>query len=485
MDDQGVYAALVQRGMTRRSFLKFSSAMAAALALPASYAPRIAKAVETAPRLPVIWIRAQTCGGNTEAALRSYDPTVSTLLLDTLSIEYHESLLATAGGGAAMSLTSAMERYPDGYVAIVEGAIPKDPNAGYCLVGGRPVADIVREVSDGALATIAVGSCAFDGGIAAADGTLTDSSGIRGVVSGGPLITLPGCPMNVVNLTSVIVHYLTFRAWPATDPMGRPLSAYGNLVHNQCERRPHFEFGEFVLSWGDEGAQRGWCLYKVGCKGPETMANCPTVRYGEKVSWNVRAGAGCMGCVMPNFWDAMGPVYTRLPSPVPFLPNLTVDMVGAAMVGGIAVVAGAHAVGMSGRYKRRGPDRATGGCDGCGLHNRRCSRRTDCSGRRGSTGGSDRTDSSDRTGRPGGTGRPAAPTEPIAPRSPSRTVPLTPALTPSPGRGSADMTRVVIDPVTRVGGQLRVEAEVTGGAVADGVGVVDHVPWHRDRPRRA
>jgi len=354
MDDLGLYAALIRRGMTRRSFLKFSTAMAAALAMPAAYAPRIARAVETAPRLPVIWIRAQSCGGNTEAMLRSHEPTVSTLLLDTLSLEYHESLLATAGGAAGLSLASAMDRYPGGYVAVIEGALPANPSGGSCLVGGRPVEDVVREVSDGALATIAVGSCAFDGGISAADGTLTDSKGVRDAVGSGPLIMLPGCPLNVVNLSAVIVHYLTFKEWPARDPMNRPLSIYGGLIHNQCERRPHFEFGEFALAWGDEGAQRGWCLYKLGCKGPEVMANCPTVRYGDGVSWNVRAGAGCMGCVMPNFWDAMGPVYKRLPAPVPIVPGVTVDMLGVGMVAAVGAVAGAHAVGMGIRYKRRG-----------------------------------------------------------------------------------------------------------------------------------
>jgi hydrogenase small subunit len=353
MDDQGLYAALLGRGMTRRSFLKFSSAMAAALALPASYAPRIARAVEAAPRLPVIWVRGQTCGGNTESLLRASDPSVSAMLLETLSIEYHESLLATAGAGTELARTAAMERYPNGYIAVIEGAIPEGAGGAYCLVGGRPVRDVAREVSDGALATIAVGACAFDGGISAANNGQTDAKGIRGVVGDGKLITLPGCPMNVVNLTAVIVHYITFHEWPALDPMGRPLSVYGNLIHNQCERRPHFEFGEFALSWGDEGAQRGWCLYKLGCKGPEAMGNCPTVRYGEGVSWNIRAGHGCVGCVMPDFWDQMGPAYKRLPPPLPFFPNITTDMVGAAMVAGIGAVAGVHAVGMGVRYKRR------------------------------------------------------------------------------------------------------------------------------------
>jgi hydrogenase small subunit len=353
MREDGLYAALVRRGMSRRSFLQFSTAMAAALALPATYAPRIAAAVTSAPRLPVIWIRAQGCGGNTEALTRASDPSIATLMLETLSMEYHDAFLASAGASADQVRTNAMARYPNGYFAVVEGAIPTGAGGAYCLVGGRPVEDVVREVCDGALATLAVGSCAFDGGAAGASGGRTGAGGVRSLVGNGKLMTLPGCPLNAENLVATIVHYLTFNELPPADPRGRPLFAYGDLVHNKCERRPFFEFGEFALAWGDEGAQKGWCLYKVGCKGPETMANCPTVRYGEGVSWNVRAGHGCVGCTMPDFWDAMGPAYDRLPPVIPFLPNITVDQIGVAMVAGIGAVAGAHAVGMGVRFKRR------------------------------------------------------------------------------------------------------------------------------------
>jgi hydrogenase small subunit len=350
MDDGGLYAALVQRGMSRRSFLQFTAAMAAALALPASYAPQIAAAVEAAPRLPVIWLRAQTCGGNTEATLRTIDPTVTELFLDTVSIDYHDSLLAVAGADAGQTLADAMKRHPNGYVLVVEGAIPK---AGFCIVNGRNVEDVVREAAAGALAVIAAGSCAFDGGISSAHNNQTDGKGIKDLVGSAKYIALPGCPMNVVNLVSVLVHYLTFREWPPADLLDRPLSAYGNLIHNACERRPHFEFGEFALAWGDEGAQRGWCLYKLGCKGPETMGNCPEVRYGGGVSWNVRAGEGCIGCMTPSFWNQMGPAYKRLPAPVPFLPDLTADKVGAVLIGGMAGVIVVHGTGMTMRFKRR------------------------------------------------------------------------------------------------------------------------------------
>ncbi len=353
MQDDGLYAALVRRGMTRRSFLQFSAAMAAALALPAAYAPRIAAAVEASKRLPVVWIRGQACGGDTEALLRSASPDTVALFLDVLDIRYHDAFLGVSGGDAQLALTSAMDLFPNGYLAVVEGSVPDRASGGYCLLGGRPAADVVRDVAAGAVATIAVGSCACDGGAPAAGDNSTQARGVKGLVGGTPYMALPGCPVNPVNLASVLVHYITFNQLPPADLAGRPLSAYGDLIHNQCERRPHFEFGEFALEWGDEGAQKGWCLYKLGCKGPETMGNCPTVRYGEQVSWNVHAGHGCVGCMTPSFWNEMGPAYRRLPSPVPFLPNLTVDMVGGALLGGIAGVTGVHAVGMGARFKRR------------------------------------------------------------------------------------------------------------------------------------
>jgi len=340
--EDGLYAALIRRGMTRRAFLKFGAAMAAALALPATYAPRITAAIERAPRLPVIWLRGQACGGETEAFLAAAGPTVSELLLDLLAVDYHEALMSSWGDAASAARTSLAERYPDGYLAVVEGAIPTAEEGMACTIGGRPFRDIVREVCDGARVTIALGACAFDGGAPASNGGRTASVGVADVASKARLVSLPGCPVNVENLTATIAHYLTFDEPPVTDARHRPLFAYGGLIHNQCERRAHYEFGEFVLAWGDEGAQKGWCLYKMGCKGPEVFANCAAVQYASGTSWNIKAGHGCIGCTMPGFWDTMGPAHARLPATLPFAPNITADQIGLALVGGVAVVTAAH-----------------------------------------------------------------------------------------------------------------------------------------------
>ncbi len=360
--DRGLAALLAERGVSRRAFLKFSATMAGVLALPPSYAPKIAAALETAPRVPVIWREGQDCAGNTEGFLRASHPTVAELVLDILSVDYHETIMAASGAAAEESMLATMERYPNAYILVVEGAIPRADGGIYCTIGGRTFESIVRDVADGALVTITVGTCAFDGGLPAAAGGVTGAVGVNQLVAGPRIINLPGCPMNVQNLTATIVHYLTFKQWPATDAHGRPLFAYGQLIHDQCERRAHFEQGEYVVAWGDEGHRKGWCLYKMGCKGPETFANCPTARFNDRTSWPVKAGHGCIGCTMPTFWDQMSPFYRRLPTPPPFASEVTADQVGIAFVGAIAGLAAIHGTASYVRKRRESRaerDRAT------------------------------------------------------------------------------------------------------------------------------
>ena len=344
--------AFANRRISRRAFLRFCGAMTALLALPKTFEPRVAAAVSNAGRVPLVWLRGQGCGGNSEAFLRSANPGIAELLLGSLSVDYLETLMASSGSAAEDARDAVRKQFPGGYIAVVEGAVSTGSDGIYHTVGGRAFSDVVKEVCDGARATIAVGSCAFDGGLARADGATTDSTGVVQVIANPKFVALPGCPMNVANLAATIVHYLTFESLPATDSRGRPLFAYGALLHNLCERRPHFEFGEFVRDWGDEGAQKGWCLYKMGCKGPEVFANCATVRYDEGTTWPVQAGHGCIGCVMPDFWDSMGTAYDRLPGWVPFNPEITADDAGVVLVGGIGAVASMHGVASIVRSKR-------------------------------------------------------------------------------------------------------------------------------------
>ncbi len=340
---------LARRGVSRREFLKFCTIMAGVLALPVEKASHIMAALEGAKRPPVVWLEFQDCAGCTESFLRASRPTVAEIVLDILSVDYHETIMAAAGKQAEEAKKATIEA--GGHIVIVEGSIPLKDNGLYCCIGGHTAKDILFEAVEKAAAVIAVGSCAAFGGLPAAGPNPTDAVGVRDLVKNVPVINLPGCPVNVVNLTATVVHYLTFNALPALDSLGRPLFAYGKRIHDNCERRPHFDAGQFVEEWGDEGHRLGWCLYKMGCKGPETYHNCPTVRWNEGTSWPVMAGHGCIGCAEPAFWDKMTPFYERLPEVPGFGVEATVDKIGLGLTAAAAVGVAAHAIGSAVRKK--------------------------------------------------------------------------------------------------------------------------------------
>lgn len=347
-----LFDALAKRGVSRRNFMKFCTAMAATLALPPSFVPKIAEALEKARKPSVVWLEFQACTGDTESLLRASKPTVAELVLDIISYDYHETVMAPAGRQAEKSLEDVVKNEKGKYIAIMEGSIPGGDGGVYCCIGGRSALDIAREVGKNAAATIAVGNCAWDGGWPAAQPNPTGAMGVKDAVPGIPLVNLPGCPMNVENLTAVIVHFLTFGTLPVTDGMGRPLFAYGKRIHDNCERRAHFDAGQFVRQWGDEGHRQGWCLYEMGCKGPDTFHNCPTVRWNEGTNWPVGSGHGCIGCAAPRFWDAMTPFYRRLPSVPGFGVESTADRIGAGLAIATAAGIAAHGVVRAVRGKK-------------------------------------------------------------------------------------------------------------------------------------
>lgn len=296
-----VRVAAKEKGVSRRDFLKFCSMMAGTLALPSSLTSRIVSTLESPKRTPVIWLEFQDCAGCTESFLRSSRPTAAEVVLDILSVDYHETIMAASGfqAEAAMQQTIAA----GGYLLVVEGSIPTAEDGVYCCIGGRTAIDILEEAAAGALAVIAVGTCATFGGIPKADPNPTGAVSVMDLVTETAVLNLPGCPYNAVNLTATVVHFLTFGELPAMDDLHRPLFAYGALIHDNCERRGHFDAGEFVKDWGDAGHRNGWCLYEMGCKGPVTYHNCPAVRWNDGASWPIGAGHGCIGCSEPDFWE--------------------------------------------------------------------------------------------------------------------------------------------------------------------------------------
>jgi len=253
--------------------------------------------VEKAKRPPVIWLHFQECTGCSESLLRAEHPTLEKLILDVISLDYHETLMAAAGHQAEAARKASMQANKGKYILVVEGAIPVRDGGIYCKVGGRKAIDLVRECAADAAAVIAIGSCASWGGMPSTDPNPTGSSSV-GEVLGKAVVTIPGCPPNPYNFLATAVHFLTFGKLPEVDALGRPKFAYGRLVHENCERRAHFDAGRFAMEFGDTGHRQGYCLYKLGCKGPETYANCPTIGFGDvgEGNWPVGCGHPCIGC---------------------------------------------------------------------------------------------------------------------------------------------------------------------------------------------
>ena len=343
---------LEERGISRRDFLGFCASMAAIIGLPDGATEAIAAAVEGEPRPILVWLEFQDCAGNTESFLRASHPTVADLILDSISLNYHETLMAAAGSQAESALEQTVSANKGKYIALVEGSIPTGADGAYCTIGGKAALDIARAVCGGAAATIAVGTCAAFGGIPAAAPNPTGALSVADAVPGvRNLINMSACPANAENITALIVYYMTLKRWPPLDQYRRPLFAYGKTIHDNCERRAHFDAGQYVEAWGDEAHRHGYCLYKMGCKGPATSQNCPVVKWNEGTNWPIGCGHPCVGCAEPNFWDTMTPFYERLPNVVGFDVNRWIDPVGLGLTGLVAAAAALHGIGEVVRHR--------------------------------------------------------------------------------------------------------------------------------------
>lgn len=309
---------LEEYGIDRREFLKYCSLVAVALGLGPTAAPKIAKALtEPQGKKPVVvYLHNAECTGCTEALIRTTDPYLDALIFDAISLEYQETVMAAAGHQAEDALHAAINN-PDGFIAIIEGAIPTKDGGIYGKVGNRTMLDINAEVVKKATAVISYGTCAAFGGIQSAKPNPTGAKGILDCFKGqkgfegveNRIVNIPGCPPNPINLVASIVYYLTHNGtFPELDGLNRPIPFFGKSVHEQCERRHHFQASEFAPSFDSEEARKGWCLYYLGCKGPQTYNNCPAMKFNG-TNWPVQAGHPCIGCSEPDFWDHMAPFY--------------------------------------------------------------------------------------------------------------------------------------------------------------------------------
>jgi hydrogenase small subunit len=334
--------------VSRRSFMKFCATTASMMALPPAMIPGIARALENARRPSVIWLSFQECTGCTESLTRAHTTTIESLIFDFISLDYHHTLQAASGHAAEAAREAAMEENYGNYLLVVDGSIPLD-NPGYSTIAGISNLDMLTESAKGAAALIAVGTCATYGGIPHARPNPTGAVAVQDIITDKPVINVPGCPPIPVVITGVLAHYLTFGAIPELDHIGRPRAFYGQSIHDRCYRRPFYDKGQFAETFDDEGARRGWCLFKLGCKGPTTYNACATTKWNNGTSFPIEAGHPCIGCSEPDFWDGGG-FYRALSLPTENISRTAVyAAAGAAAAGAV--------IGAMNRGKKKASDR--------------------------------------------------------------------------------------------------------------------------------
>ncbi len=348
-------ASLFGTTFSRRDFMKAITTVTAVMGLPAAMVPKVAEAAESDNRPPVIWLHFQECTGCSESLLRSSHPDIANLILEVISLEYHETLMPGSGAQAEKALHDAIEKYAGQYILVCEGAVPLAKDGIYCKVGGIKAKDSLEQAAKNAFAVISIGTCATLGGVQAADPNPTGAVSCSSLVHDKPLVNLPGCPPNPYNLPATVLYFLTFGKLPELDADNRPLFAYGRKLHDHCERRPHFDAGRFAKAFGDfETHGQGYCLYELGCKGPATYANCSTLRFNDGVAWPVSVGHPCVGCTerlifntkiadKVQIYDPASPAW--FPPSKPVAQGKPMGAIGAAVVGAVAGAAIGYAAG--------------------------------------------------------------------------------------------------------------------------------------------
>ena len=291
--------------ISRRDFMKLCGAAAAAVGLAEMFSlEKIAHAIETAAKKPpVIWLEGLSCTGCTHSLISMEDPTPWSLILDKISLRYHETLMAAAGYTAEKAKADAIKE--GGYILIVEGAIPGADDR-FCTTGGRSFREILVEAAQKAEVIICAGNCSSFGGIP--ERMPAKGIPVSKIITDKPIINVSTCPAHMDHLYGTIMYYLITRKAPALDKYNRPLLYFGTYIHDNCRRRAHFDAGEFLTDWNNPD-QREWCLYKKGCKGPETNSDCPVRRWNNGINFCIDAGAPCQGCAEPDFYGQFTPLF--------------------------------------------------------------------------------------------------------------------------------------------------------------------------------
>jgi len=286
------------KDITRREFLEWSVKLAAIMGLGSGAIPRVAEALEemSGGGAPVVWLQGLSCSGCSVSLLNSSAPNPAEILTNYISLRFHSTLSTASGEIALETLNRSIEQ--GGFFLVLEGSIPAAmPEA--CVFGGEFMADAMVRAAGRAKAIISAGSCAAYGGIPAAENNPTGAVGATAYLKKqgieAPIINLPGCPAHPDWIVGSLVHVLKF-GLPELDKDNRPKMFYSKLVHDRCPRFADYERERYSTDFSGEG-----CLFKLGCQGPVTHADCPLRLWNDHTNFCINAGAPCIGCASDKF----------------------------------------------------------------------------------------------------------------------------------------------------------------------------------------
>jgi len=280
-------------GFTRREFIKLSSKLTLLMGLGAQAIPDVAQALSdlATGRVKVLWLQAQACSGCSISIIDSEAPGTAELLTRYISLLFHHTLSAASGRQCMDIVQKATEE--GGHILVVEGSLPAGmPEA--CVMGERPIIDVVAEAARSASHVIALGACACFGGIPGAEGNPTGAVSVPAFLESKgiqkPTLVIPGCPSHPDWFVGSLVHLTKF-GLPPMDDLHRPLMFFGKTNHHSCPRFYDYERENFAKKFGDDG-----CLFELGCLGVVTYADCTLRDRNGGTNNCIKAGAPCVGC---------------------------------------------------------------------------------------------------------------------------------------------------------------------------------------------
>lgn len=283
-------------------------------------------------KLPVIMIETGTCTGDSISLDNIWTPTFSDILNNICDWRYDWNIMQTHGAQSYQVLMDTYKKMAGEYVLVVQGSMVHRDGGHYNHVAydnGKLITgiDMVKMLGQKARYVVAIGSCASFGGPAAAYPNPTQSTGVQNVLPERRVINVSGCPAHP-DWTMGTLFHLALYGEPELDSFGRPKMFYGETVHNNCPRRHYYDQGIFATDFGQKE-----CLFRVGCKGPVTYADCPIRRWNDRYNWPIGCNSPCIGCTEPGFPDLMEPFHDHLQDiPFPGGTKATTDKIGLGVL---------------------------------------------------------------------------------------------------------------------------------------------------------